>query len=537
MIPYIKQIKPALIFIFFLTMAFSGLMAQRTYQSKSTFDYTFQVGPQQFVINYDVQGLMKNEEYLLDLSVIDKKIGKLTPRTFEVDFKDKRFQAGERKSIIWYWKQDYPDIKNVKVDLQLQPVKTLGGPEQTWKSFVFPGWGHQAVSSKKMPYFLAGALAYSLIGSGVYFTGPLSDNTYDKYLDARDVNDMDRYLDRAKNQFNAGQIMISAGAVIWLSDVVATYVKGLRNKKANAFIKAEKPLFKSLEDLKYYDVEAMTKKIAEQEGKLQWGFSDVDMAIPVTTEKKEHTYALIIGNEDYKSHQKDLTNEVNVDYAEADATMFKEYLQRTLGVPEKNIQLIINATSGAINQGIARLNALSMVEAGNAEVIFYYAGHGLPDENTKEPHIIPVDVSGTNLQYAIQLNEIYKKLTEHPAKRVIVFMDACFSGGARNQGLITMRGVKVKPKKAPMQGNLLVISSSSGEESSGAYKEKQHGMFTYYLLKKLKESKGDITYKQLADYVIENVKRLSVLVNNKLQTPQILGSDPVKYTWQEWKVK
>ena len=29
----------------------------------------------------------------------------------------------------------------------------------------------------------------------------------------------------------------------------------------------------------------------------------------------------------------------------------------------------------------------------DGELIFYYAGHGFPDEQTKEPYLIPVDVN------------------------------------------------------------------------------------------------------------------------------------------------
>jgi hypothetical protein len=46
-----------------------------------------------------------------------------------------------------------------------------------------------------------------------------------------------------------------------------------------------------------------------------------------------------------------------------------------------------------------------------------------------------------------------------------------------------------------------------------------HGMFTYYLLKKLKDTKGDITFGELADYVTNEVMKQSVVTNGKMQTP------------------
>jgi len=264
--------------------------------------------------------------------------------------------------------------------------------------------------------------------------------------------------------------------------------------------------------------------------------SDVDINIPANTLVKTNTYALIIGNEDYSSFQTGLNTEVNVDYALNDAKMFKEYCNKTLGIPNKQIKIFTNATYGQMNQGIAWLNNLSKVDNGNAELFFYYSGHGLPDEQTKESYLMPVDISGSNVTQAIKLSDVYNKLNEYPAKKVMVFLDACFSGGARNQGLIAMKGVKIKPKDNMVTGNMIVFSSSTGEESSGVYREKQHGYMTYFLLKKLQESKGNISYKELADFIIENVKKETAL-NGKTQTPQLKYSPNIEKSWTNWKIK
>jgi hypothetical protein len=288
------------------------------------------------------------------------------------------------------------------------------------------------------------------------------------------------------------------------------------------------------------DVEDKTasnfNKIQKSANTITVGKSDVDMDIPTITEVKMNTYALIIGNEDYSSFQTGLNTEVNVDFAMNDAKMFKEYCNKTLGIPEKQIKLLTNATSGQMNQGISWLNNLAKIDNGKAELIFYYSGHGLPDEQTKESYLMPVDISGYNVTQAVKLTDIYYKLNEHPSKKVTVFLDACFSGGARNQGLIAMKGVKIKPKENMVTGNMIVISSSTGEESSGVYRDKQHGFMTYFLLKKLQESKGNISYKELGDYIIENVKKETAL-SGKNQTPQLNYSPDIEGTWTNWKIK
>ncbi|BDX36992.1 hypothetical protein CYCD_03470 [Tenuifilaceae bacterium CYCD] len=289
------------------------------------------------------------------------------------------------------------------------------------------------------------------------------------------------------------------------------------------------------------DVPNEEVKIAQQtynqsDKKIVLGRPEIDTNIPVSSVQKANTYCLIIGNEDYSSFQAGLSTEVNVDYAANDAKVFKEYCTKTLGIPEKQIKLLVNATAGQMNQGIAWINNLTKIDNGNAEVIFYYSGHGLPDEQTKEAYLIPVDISGSNVTQGIKLNDVYAKLNEFPAKKVTVFLDACFSGGARNQGLIAMKGVKVRPKENLVNGNMVVFSSSTGEESSGVYRDMQHGYMTYFLLKKLQETKGDINYKDFANYIIESVKKETAL-NGKIQTPQLNYSPSVDGIWDGWMIK
>ena len=264
--------------------------------------------------------------------------------------------------------------------------------------------------------------------------------------------------------------------------------------------------------------------------------SDVDIDIPSVSETKPSSYALVIGEEDYSSYQQGLNIEVNVDYAKNDAIILKEYLTKTIGIPEKQVKLLLNATASQILQGLIWLQNLCKAENGNAELIFYYSGHGLPDEKNREPYLIPVDVSGLNIEQGIKLSVVLQKLSEHPSRKVTVILDACFSGGARNQGLTAMKSVKVKPKSDILPGNIVLFSSSSGEESSGIYREKQHGFFTYFLLKKIQESKGNITYKALADYIQKSVVKESSLIS-KPQTPQFSFSNEVSQLWENWYFK
>jgi hypothetical protein len=263
--------------------------------------------------------------------------------------------------------------------------------------------------------------------------------------------------------------------------------------------------------------------------------SEVDKDIPVNPQNKKR-FALIIGNEDYSSFQNDIQSESNVSYAMNDARIFREYALKTFGVPEENLFYMVNATAGAMKQKIDLMTKL-LSKVKNAELIFYYAGHGYPDEVTHVPYLIPVDVSAANLSAAISLKEIYERLSKTGANRISVFLDACFSGGARNSGLIAARGVRIEPREELLQGNIWSFSASSGKQSALPFNKEQHGMFTYFLLKKLQETKGDISYGDLVDEVTKKVSVESLRTNEKEQDPRVNVSQQIEDAWRTWRLK
>jgi len=84
---------------------------------------------------------------------------------------------------------------------------------------------------------------------------------------------------------------------------------------------------------------------------------------------------------------------------------------------------------------------------------------------------------------------------------------------------------------------LLRIIQSIPSKKAYPNKEQQHGLFTYYLLKKLQESAGDIALKDLGDYITKQVSQQSLLLNDKKQTPCVTPSASVGTEWQNWKLR
>ena len=268
--------------------------------------------------------------------------------------------------------------------------------------------------------------------------------------------------------------------------------------------------------------------------------SDVDKNIPVDSIVNEYKYALIIGNENYSKHQTGLKAESNVDYAINDAFAFKKYAESTLGVPKDHITYVTDALSSKMKSEIAKLVELSKIESmqNKIEIIFYYAGHGFPDDNTKKGYLVPVDITGSTVTSGIALTDLYKDLSNENVKKASIFLDACFSGGGRNEGLVAARGVLIKSEDEKIEnGNLVVFTASSGDQKSLPYVDKGHGMFTYFLLKKLQETKGDISYDELSQYIKNNVEVNSINKNGTIQNPNILVSPQLGEEWKTWTLK
>jgi hypothetical protein len=61
-------------------------------------------------------------------------------------------------------------------------------------------------------------------------------------------------------------------------------------------------------------------------------------------------------------------------------------------------------------------------------------------------------------------------------------------------------------------------------------------MFTYFFLKKLQETKGNVTFGELADYVTTEVKKQSIVINGKMQTP-LASPSGAATDWRNWKLK
>lgn len=262
------------------------------------------------------------------------------------------------------------------------------------------------------------------------------------------------------------------------------------------------------------------------------GNSDIDYNIPVSKGNRENTFCIIIANEHYKKGD---TGDVK--YAAQDGQTFYEYCTKTLGIPKGQVKKAIDADYLTMKDMVRMLEKANTVLGNDANYIVYYSGHGIPDEkgNCK---LMPVDVSINDVENGYSLKDIYDVLGGLTSKSALMIIDACFSGNDRNNMFALddkHKGIVRNIKQDDVKGNVVVMTAASNTETALVYGEKGHGLFSYYIMKKLQETKGNVTYGELFDYVQKEVKKKSTLELDKLQTPCIKCSDNLMGSWKDIK--
>lgn len=252
--------------------------------------------------------------------------------------------------------------------------------------------------------------------------------------------------------------------------------------------------------------------------------SDID-EIPLAKAKpNKKYYAIIIGIENY--HQK----LPKADFATSDARLVAEYLTKALGYQEENVVALLN--ENATNVAMAKYFEKWMpnnVDPGSS-VFVYYSGHGAPNPKTGDAYLVPYDGDPAFIdETGYSLKRMYAALEKLPAKEVIVALDSCFSGaGGRSVIAKGSRPLVMNLQTATgLTKNMTVLSASSGDQTSSTYDEKGHGLFTYFMLKGIKnedvvKKDGSLDMPSLYEYVKPQVSGIARKKYNNEQTPQLI---------------
>ncbi len=243
--------------------------------------------------------------------------------------------------------------------------------------------------------------------------------------------------------------------------------------------------------------------------------SDVD-APKSRGAQRPDDFALVIGVEEYQSLPK-------ADYGVRDAKTVRKHLE-AIGFPARNIVSLEGqaATGSALKSYLEEWLPLNVKPA--STLFVYYSGHGAPDPANGEAYLVPWDGNPSFLKSsAYPLKKLYSDLSKTKAKRVLVALDACFSGaGGRSVLAKGARPLVAKTADLSAGGKVTVLAAASGEQITGSLDEQGHGMFTYFLLKGMAEGKRSA--KELHDYLAPRVED-EARRQNRQQTPALIGAD------------
>lgn len=242
--------------------------------------------------------------------------------------------------------------------------------------------------------------------------------------------------------------------------------------------------------------------------------SEVDKNIPKAKKQDENTFVVIIANENY--------NDFIVPFANNDGKIFKEYCKQTFGIPSENILYYEDATINNLYAVVKRLKDLAEVYDEGCKIIFYYAGQGVTDEQTKEMYLLPSDgtlKAITSTCYSI--SKLYKEIgTLQNVEEALFLIDAPFNGMTReNKPLVQARSVAIKSSPNKVAGNTIAVEAAAEGETAHVYSKQNHGLFTYYLLKALQDNKANKSIMELMPDVVKNVKEFST---RDIKVPQNL---------------
>lgn len=258
--------------------------------------------------------------------------------------------------------------------------------------------------------------------------------------------------------------------------------------------------------------------------------SDVDKPTYADSEHSDD-YAVVVGIEKYADP--DLPEAA---YADHDAQAVRSHLV-ALGVPPRNIKFLAGSRATK-SQLVAYLEQwLPVSVKPDSRVFFYFSGHGAPASDSHEAYLVPFDGDPDYLpETAYPMKRLYAKLNSLAAKRVIIALDACFSGaGGRS---VLPKGTRPLATRVDAwlmgDGHVTALSASRVDQVSGTMDSQGHGIFTYYLLKGLNGAavlNGHVTMKGLFSYLQPKVGD-EASNQNRRQSPQLLPDDVADFGWR-----
>jgi hypothetical protein len=217
-------------------------------------------------------------------------------------------------------------------------------------------------------------------------------------------------------------------------------------------------------------------------------------------------------------------------YTVSDAEVFHRVLVEQAGFKRENVLLLTDHTERKPTLRTIKW-ALGTFLARSAKkedlVIIYFAGHGAPEVDPRgiesdglAKYLVSVDADPNDLySTALPMDEFQTIFGRIEAERVVVFLDACYSGAAGGRTFASQRTRAaavddVFLERLTRSKGRAIITASRAAEVSLELPELGHGIFTHYLIQGFRgtadlDRDGIVSLQELYEYLEQQVSRKS----------------------------
>lgn len=230
----------------------------------------------------------------------------------------------------------------------------------------------------------------------------------------------------------------------------------------------------------------------------------------------------------------------------SDARDVSEILTQQCGYPESQVVLLQEDDASKSNIS-DRLDWLARRANEESTVIIFFSGHGAQRIGGFEPgeYLCPVAADWYNLRgTAISNEEMSSALRAIKARKIVVLLDACHSGGVgklKDASLRIKAGLSQETYTELSKGEgRILISSCKPDEVSWELENMRNGLFTHYLLDGLRGAAADsdsmVSVLDLFQYVYAGVVEHARKIG-KAQTPLLkaeAGDFPIAIVRQKY---
>ncbi|MGE5861176.1 MAG: caspase family protein [Ignavibacteria bacterium] len=220
---------------------------------------------------------------------------------------------------------------------------------------------------------------------------------------------------------------------------------------------------------------------------------------------------LVIGINSYEGYWRELENAVN-DAEEVAEVLIENYRFDT-------VYTIFDKEATRRNI-IQKFEMLTRNVTKDDNLLIFYAGHGQFNKALNKGYWVPVDAAENSIADYISNNDVKTFIGGIPSKHTLLITDACFSGdifrGPKTESIpFDPNNMERYYKEVYRKLSRLALTSGGVEEVMDDGKD-NHSIFTYYLLKALKENK----LKYMDANQLFSEFRIAV-TNNSEQTPML----------------